>query len=119
MSGTFTRGTGGADLSISSESTSGLTLSGITGISGIALASSAGSPRNYVLRGAGSGTVSGNIANNTTPGGNNLGIVKSGTGTWTLSGSNTFTNGITIDAGTLTLDYSAQNFSKIPTNGNP
>jgi fibronectin-binding autotransporter adhesin len=117
MSGTFTRGTGGADFAIASESANALILSGATGINGIALASAAGSPRNYVLRGAGSGTVSGNIANNTSPGGNNLGIVKAGSGTWTLSGANTFTNAIAVDAGTLTLDYTTQNNSKITTNG--
>lgn len=117
ISGTFTRGTGGADFSIASESANGLTLSGAAGLNNIALASAAGSPRNYILRGAGSGSVSGNIANNTSPGGNNLGIVKAGNGTWTFSGANTFTNSIAVDAGTLTLDYSTQNNSKITTNG--
>ena len=56
ISGTFTRGTGGADFAIASESANGLTLSGATGTNNIALASAAGAPRNYVLRGAGSGT---------------------------------------------------------------
>lgn len=118
MSGTFLRGTGGADFAIASESENGLTLSGTTGTNNdIALASAAGSPRNYVLRGAGTGLVSGDIANNTIAGANNLGIVKAGSGTWTLSGSNTFTNAIVVDAGTLILDYSIQNNSKITTNG--
>ncbi|HEX3627882.1 MAG TPA: autotransporter-associated beta strand repeat-containing protein [Verrucomicrobiae bacterium] len=117
MTGVFTRGTGGADFGIASEGANSLTLSGATGTNNIALASAAGSPRNYVLRGAGSGTVSGNIANNTTPGGNNLGIIKAGSGTWTFSGANTFTNLISVDAGTLRLDYTTQNNSKITTNG--
>ena len=117
MSGTFTRGTGGADLGIDSETANGLALSGAAGTGGISLASAAGSPRNYLLRGAGSGLISGSIANNTAAGGNNLGMIKAGIGTWTLSGSNSFTNGITIDAGTLTLDYSTLNLNKISTNG--
>ncbi|TAK98261.1 MAG: hypothetical protein EPO07_12230, partial [Verrucomicrobia bacterium] len=112
LSGTFTRGAGGADFSIATEAANGLTLSGATGTGGVALGSAAGFPRNYILRGTGSGTVSGIIATGT--GANNLGIVKAGSGTWTLSGANTFTNGTIVDGGTLTLDYSSQNNSKLP-----
>ena len=44
-------------------------------------------------------TISGDIY--TTAG--SLGIAKSGSGTWTLSGDNTFTDGITVNGGTLAL----------------
>src|SRR5207253_2283201 len=33
-----------------------------------------------------------------------LGLIKSGTGSWTLGGTNTFTNGVTINAGTLIIN---------------
>ncbi|MCX6896662.1 MAG: autotransporter-associated beta strand repeat-containing protein [Verrucomicrobia bacterium] len=41
------------------------------------------------------------------------GLVKSGAGTLTLSGANTFGGATTISNGTLTLDYSSQNNSKL------
>jgi fibronectin-binding autotransporter adhesin len=40
-------------------------------------------------------------------------INKTGTGKWTLSGNNTFTGKATLDAGTLVLDYSVNNSSKL------
>ena len=40
-------------------------------------------------------------------------IVKIGAGTWTLSGTNTFTGSMTINAGAVTLDYSTSNTSKL------
>jgi autotransporter-associated beta strand protein len=40
-------------------------------------------------------------------------INKTGTGKWTLSGNNTFTGRTTLDAGTLVLDYSINNSSKL------
>ena len=118
FSGTFTRGTGGQDFHLVTEAPNGLTLSGATGTNGVALTSAAAAPRNYVLRGSGSGTVSGNIVSNMTgSAGNNIGIVKAGNGTWTLSGANAFTNGVIVDQGTLTLDYSSQNNAKLATTG--
>ena len=118
MSGTFSRGTGGQDFNLASEVANGLTLSGTTGTNGIALTSAAGLPRNYVLRGSGSGTVSGNIISNVTASAaNNVGIVKAGSGTWTLSGANAFAGGVIVDQGTLTLDYSSQNNAKLATTG--
>lgn len=49
------------------------------------------------LAGAGNGSIASIIGNTTG------GLVKSGTGTWTLSGANTGTGAITISAGTLKL----------------
>jgi len=52
------------------------------------------------LTGAGSGVESGAIAN----GGSTL--TKNGTGTWTLTGTNTFTGGVTVNRGVLTVSGS-------------
>lgn len=50
----------------------------------------------------GSGSFSGSIQNSTS-GGGTVGLVKNTAGTLNLSGSNTFTGGVTVDAGTLRL----------------
>ena len=44
---------------------------------------------------------------------NRTALAKSGSGTWVLSGTNTYTGTTTANAGTLTLDYSTQNNSKL------
>lgn len=44
---------------------------------------------------------------------NNLALVKSGAGMLTLSGANTYTGGTTVNAGTLRLDYSTSDKSKL------
>lgn len=56
----------------------------------------AGSGHSIILQGSDSGTISGNISNS-------LSITKSGTGTWTLSGNNTFTSGVNLTQGRLIL----------------
>ena len=55
-------------------------------------------PKTLALAGAGNGTISGIISdgNQTT-----VGITKSGTGTWTLSGANTYAGGTSVIAGTI------------------
>jgi autotransporter-associated beta strand protein len=53
-----------------------------------------------VLRGAGNAVVSGSILEN---GGLWSSVTKSGTGTWTLGGTNTYTGPTIVDAGTLKL----------------
>ena len=54
---------------------------------------------------AGANTISGVIANGTSS--NTLRLFKTGTGTWTLSGTNTYTGVTSLRAGTLVLDFTA------------
>lgn len=61
--------------------------------------SAASGSRSPTLTGAGNGVVSGAISN----GAGTISLVKSGAGTWTLGGSNTYTGTTTINAGTLAL----------------
>ncbi|MGD0655571.1 MAG: autotransporter-associated beta strand repeat-containing protein [Thermoguttaceae bacterium] len=58
--------------------------------------------RNLYLQGGGSGAVSGVIGGGTNTVGP-INVIKSGTGTWTLSAANTYTGLTTINAGTLKL----------------
>lgn len=51
--------------------------------------------------GTGSNTISGIIGNGS--GGGTLALTKSGTGTWVLSGANTYSGGTTLSAGTLAI----------------
>ena len=48
---------------------------------------------------AGTGEFGGAIVDNSV--GNTTAVTKAGTGTWTLSGANTYTGGTTVNAGTL------------------
>lgn len=56
---------------------------------------------------SGSGELSGDIAAGATK------LAKSGTGTWTLSGNNSYTGATTLNAGTLKLDYTTNDGSKL------
>jgi autotransporter-associated beta strand protein len=58
------------------------------------------STRDLELGGAAGGLVSGAISDLS----NTVGVIKSGAGTWTLAGSNTYSGGTTVNAGTLWLD---------------
>jgi fibronectin-binding autotransporter adhesin len=62
-----------------------------------ALSSTAIGGRPILLQGAGDGEIKGAIQN----GAGQVAIVKSGSGTWTLSGTNSYSQGTTINAGTL------------------
>jgi autotransporter-associated beta strand protein len=57
-----------------------------------------GGNKALVLNGSGLGEIAGAIVNNT---GNLTSLTKSGDGTWTLSGNNTYSGATTISAGTL------------------
>ncbi len=55
--------------------------------------------RNLELSGPGDGTINGRITDGT--GANTLGFIKSGTGTWTLTGANRWSDRTSLNAGTL------------------
>lgn len=80
---------------------------GKTDITGnVYLSESSGSGRTLTFGGNnnGSGSVSGVIANYNGVGGTAGGITKAGTGTWTLSGTNTYTGTTTVSAGALIIN---------------
>lgn len=59
--------------------------------------------RRLQLAGAGAGAILGNIADG--EGSNTLAVSKHDAGTWHLSGSNTFTRGLTVEAGRLVIAH--------------
>ncbi|MHA3770475.1 autotransporter-associated beta strand repeat-containing protein [Verrucomicrobiota bacterium sgz303538] len=77
-----------------------------------AVTAAAGTNQNLILSGAGNFNIAGNIT---------LGtgfvfkdaLVGGGTGTLTLGGNNTYTGATTVGAGTLKLDYTTNNTSKL------
>ena len=58
---------------------------------------------------AGTGEIAGAIVN----GAGTTSLLKFGTGTWTLSGANTFTGTTSLSGGTVRLDYSTSDTSKL------
>lgn len=106
FAGTVTGGAGGQYYGFRSEAANGLTLSNVV--------MNASATRNYALTGSGSGAANGIFSGGAAGG---VAIVKSGSGTWSLGGANTYVGLATIGAGTLTLDYTAQNNSKLPDAG--
>ena len=66
-----------------------------------------GSGFSLTLAGAGNGSIASSI------GTGSGGLIKNGAGLWTLSGANTFTGSTTISGGSLVLDYTTQNNSKL------
>lgn len=106
LGGTVTGGAGGQYYGFRSEVANGLTLSNIV--------MNASATRNYVLTGSGSGAANGIFSGGAAGG---VAIVKSGSGTWSLGGANTYAGLATVGAGTLTLDYTGQNNSKLPDAG--
>ena len=74
-----------------------------------------GNGRTLTLGGAGSGEVRSGVATGTG------GLTKTGRGTWSLTGSNTFTGPTNLVGGLLELDYATNNTSKLsstsPING--
>jgi fibronectin-binding autotransporter adhesin len=95
LSGEITIVTGGSFAPV--ESAAGLlTLSG-------SISTTAATNRNLVLQGAGNGVVSGVIADNSSDVAGTVSVIKNGAGTWALSGVNTMSGSIAINAGTLAL----------------
>jgi autotransporter-associated beta strand protein len=90
LSGTITLQVGGSSAIFQSDAGL-LTLGAIT--------SDATGSRVPTLTGSGDGLVSGVISN----GSATVGLTKTGAGTWTLGGANTYTGNTTVSAGTLAL----------------
>ena len=63
---------------------------------------------------AGTGEIAAAIVDNSIT--NKTSLAKAGTGTWALSGLNTFTGTTTVSGGTLLLDYTSQNNQKLANN---
>ncbi|MCE9631554.1 MAG: autotransporter-associated beta strand repeat-containing protein [Planctomycetia bacterium] len=91
ISGSISMTVGGGDTFIRSDAGS-LTLAGNIGVSSANL-------RILTLTGSAGGTVSGTLWN----GNGTTALAKTGAGTWTLSGSNTYTGGTQINAGVLAI----------------
>jgi fibronectin-binding autotransporter adhesin len=73
-----------------------------------------------ILNGAAAGNqVTGGIADTSVVSGtvNQAAITKSGVGTWTFSGSNSYTGATTLNGGSLVLDYATSNTNKIAASG--
>jgi autotransporter-associated beta strand protein len=104
----FTIGTSGATLDASG--TSGGALS-FTGSGDIAFSSSA-SLASLTLTGTGTGAAAGTLASvlaDSGTGANITSLIKAGTGTWIVSGNNTYKGQTTISAGTLKLSAASAN----------
>ena len=93
-------GTSGATAFFTSGGTAGTAILSIGAVTG---AATSGNTTTLTLNGGniGANAVTGIIGNGGS--GGNLAIVKSGTGLWTLSGTNTFSGGVTLNSGTLKL----------------
>ena len=66
-----------------------------------------GSGFSLTLAGAGNGSIASSIGTGTG------GLIKNGTGSWALSGANSFTGATVVNGGGLVLDYTTQNNSKL------
>ena len=90
-------GSGNTGITFGAVTLSGAPTFTVNASSLLTLASVTGATQNIIINGAGDTTVSGAIA--TTSGS----LTKSGNGILTLNGANTFTGGLTINAGTVSL----------------
>jgi autotransporter-associated beta strand protein len=100
---------GGA--TIQNDGAGALTFSGTTFNTQTNTASGAGANRTLTLQGSNGGTISGIIRNNllsgTATGTANVALAKAGSGTWILSGPNTYTGATTVSRGTLLVNNTA------------
>lgn len=99
LSGSISIGAGGADYRIQSDA-GHLTLSGSSAAGGISLQSLAGGTRTFTLQGDGNGEVGGRIVHGSAE---VVNLVKSGAGTWSLTGLNDYAGVTTVSQGTLVV----------------
>ncbi|MFA6287430.1 MAG: autotransporter-associated beta strand repeat-containing protein [Opitutaceae bacterium] len=78
---------------------------GLLTIGGAVTSNEASGTTTLTVGGAGNGLLSGVVSGSGAGGNSGLKLNKIGSGTWTLSGANTFTGATTIFGGTLALDY--------------
>lgn len=105
LSGPITNQAGGVWYIFQSEGTSSLNLAGPYQIQPTG-------GRTIVFRGTGNGLISGVILGGQANSPTNT-IVKAGSGTWTISGTNNYIAPAVVAEGTLQLDYSAGDTSKL------
>jgi len=67
-----------------------------------------------IIGGSNGGSISGAIPDKNALSNQRTAITKTGIGTWVLGGTNTNTGATALNGGTLELNYSAQNNSKLP-----
>jgi autotransporter-associated beta strand protein len=108
LSGPLTITVGGSQTRIRSDAGQ-LTISG-------AVSTDATSARNLYLQGAGNGIISGIISDNAANAAGKINLFKEGTGTWTLSNTNTHTGTTTISGGVLLANSSAALGSGVASN---
>ena len=89
----FTLGTNGGTLDASGSGALAFTNTGSVAFTGT-------SARALTLTGTGTGSLAAAIGDNTGA----TSVVKNGSGTWTLSGANTYSGGLTLNQGTLNLN---------------
>ena len=89
------------------------TLAGLTNVTRTLrtqrVSNSSGTAATLTINDSGNRTFSGQLGG----GGANFSVTKMGAGTWTVSGVNTYTGATTVNGGTLTLNYTTNNTSKL------
>ncbi|HEY9249804.1 MAG TPA: autotransporter-associated beta strand repeat-containing protein, partial [Rariglobus sp.] len=103
---------GGGSINLSSTNNSTYSFqnfgSGSLNIAGAVTANQAtGNTSVLTLGGSGNGAISSVLGNAGSAGSSGLALVKNGSGTWTLSGANTYTGATTVSGGKLVFDYAS------------